>query len=431
MKYPLSAIRSTQPRRDHGDLEGLKASIREVGLICPVTVNQDFELLAGRRRFQALMELYGPDYEVDCYIIPTNGDPLRAFKIALDENLKRKNLSDAEEAVALKQFEDLAISIRGKGGQGQRRDLTSSKIDEVGWTHQDTAELIGYSRPAIVRAIKIATAIEEFPDLVKLGSGRAILSEAKKREPPTRWAEGSYGVTLVVGDAGVLPVADGAVHCFLTSPPYNIGVKTGHLEQRMGGRSVNGGMAFAGPLYEGEALEEGKYQQWQQQVLAHWHEKAAPGASLFYVHKVRQKGGQAIHPVAWLISTPWVLRQEVVWDRGSTHNHELSYFWPQDERIYWLTKGKPRVTNPEAALYGTVWQIPFQQQEGDWHPAPFPAELVRRCLMMATLPGDLVVDPFGGSMTTCRVAAALGRRSLGVDIREDYVRRAGGGMDDQ
>lgn len=69
---------------------------------------------------------------------------------------------------------------------------------------------------------------------------------------------------------------------------------------------------------------------------------------------------------------------------------------------------------------GNVWHFPART--GRYvGPAPFPDELPRRCIIPSTLPGDLVLDPFAGSGTTLRVAAALGRPAVGIDLYADEV----------
>jgi site-specific DNA-methyltransferase (adenine-specific) len=55
------------------------------------------------------------------------------------------------------------------------------------------------------------------------------------------------------------------------------------------------------------------------------------------------------------------------------------------------------------------------------HPAPFPEELVRRCLRLYTYRGDLVIDPFCGRGTTPAVAVGLGRRIRASDLSRDYI----------
>jgi len=55
------------------------------------------------------------------------------------------------------------------------------------------------------------------------------------------------------------------------------------------------------------------------------------------------------------------------------------------------------------------------------HPARFPPELPDFFIRFLTQPGQLVLDPFGGSNTTGRVAETLERRWLSIEINADYV----------
>ncbi|MBI4545992.1 MAG: site-specific DNA-methyltransferase [Gemmatimonadetes bacterium] len=59
------------------------------------------------------------------------------------------------------------------------------------------------------------------------------------------------------------------------------------------------------------------------------------------------------------------------------------------------------------------------------HPARFPAVLPEFFIRLLTDSGDLVLDPFAGSNTTGRVAEDLGRRWLGFELDEDYLRISG------
>lgn len=64
---------------------------------------------------------------------------------------------------------------------------------------------------------------------------------------------------------------------------------------------------------------------------------------------------------------------------------------------------------------GDVWH--FSPVRGKYRgPAPYPDELVERCLRPSTLPRDLVLDPFAGSGTTLRVATRMGRIPVGLDL---------------
>ncbi len=180
MKVLLSQIKNAEPKREHGDIEDLKASILECGLIQPLVIDENFNMLAGRRRYQAVKELGWP--EVECYVLPVNGDKLKAFRVAIDENLKRKNLTEVEEAIAHKAYDDLNRQIEGEADRYSHPKATSNL--DIGWTQDKTAHGLGVSRPTISRDIKIATAIENHPDLAKYTSGLQVLAEAKRRDQP-------------------------------------------------------------------------------------------------------------------------------------------------------------------------------------------------------------------------------------------------------
>jgi len=58
------------------------------------------------------------------------------------------------------------------------------------------------------------------------------------------------------------------------------------------------------------------------------------------------------------------------------------------------------------------------------HPAVFPNELPHRLIKMYSFYGDIVLDPFCGIGTTNVEALKLGRNSIGIDIRKDYIKIA-------
>ena len=68
----------------------------------------------------------------------------------------------------------------------------------------------------------------------------------------------------------------------------------------------------------------------------------------------------------------------------------------------------------------TVWSINTKSFKGA-HFATFPTELPRVCIAAGSATGDLILDPFAGSGTTCAVAKAMGRRFLGIELNADYA----------
>ena len=72
----------------------------------------------------------------------------------------------------------------------------------------------------------------------------------------------------------------------------------------------------------------------------------------------------------------------------------------------------------------SVWRIPAASARQVGHPAPFPLELPERLIKLYSYRGDVILDPFVGSGTTC-VAALQNRRSyVGYDTEPAYVQLA-------
>lgn len=74
-----------------------------------------------------------------------------------------------------------------------------------------------------------------------------------------------------------------------------------------------------------------------------------------------------------------------------------------------------------------VWEIPYlnpKAKERTGYPTQKPVLLLNQILNIVTNEGDLVVDPFCGSGTTCVSAKSLKRQFIGIDISKDAVELA-------
>ena len=74
---------------------------------------------------------------------------------------------------------------------------------------------------------------------------------------------------------------------------------------------------------------------------------------------------------------------------------------------------------------GNVWYFPrvrYRMDEYEKHPAQKPEALLERVIRASSNPGDVVLDPFSGTFTTSAVAKRLGRRSIGIELQEEYVK---------
>ena len=115
-------------------------------------------------------------------------------------------------------------------------------------------------------------------------------------------------------------------------------------------------------------------------------------------------------------------------------------FSPRHEDLLYFTKSKQftfnldevRVpqkyfrerNNMAGANPGDVWQfshVHYCSAERQPHPTQKPEALLQRIIASSSNEGDVVLDPFVGSGTTCRVAQVLGRKWLGIDINPDYI----------
>ncbi|WP_246245757.1 DNA-methyltransferase [Mesorhizobium zhangyense] len=105
--------------------------------------------------------------------------------------------------------------------------------------------------------------------------------------------------------------------------------------------------------------------------------------------------------------------------------------------------GNPKGKNPsdfwafdatKAFLDEPIWDLPnvkARHPEKTIHPCSFPSELVERCVLALTKPGDRILDPFVGVGTTVIAAAKHGRVGIGIDKSEKYIEIARKRLADQ
>ena len=122
-----------QPRQDFdaAALEELAQSIRENGVITPITLRKTgdtYQIIAGERRWRA-SRMAGL-HEIPAIVLDV--DEQTGYALALIENLQREDLNPMEEA------------------EGYRR-----LIQELGLTQEQAAQRVGVSRPAVANALRL------------------------------------------------------------------------------------------------------------------------------------------------------------------------------------------------------------------------------------------------------------------------------------
>ncbi len=148
-----------QPRRtfDEGALAELADSIRENGVITPITVRrrgEGYVIIAGERRWRAA-RMAGLS-EIPAHVLDV--DEPTAYALALIENLQREDLDPIEEA------------------EGYR-----TLMDRFSMTQEQAAERVGRSRPAVANSLRLLNLPEALRAMVSggqlsAGHGRALLS---------------------------------------------------------------------------------------------------------------------------------------------------------------------------------------------------------------------------------------------------------------
>lgn len=95
MLVKISDIRvKKRVRQDLGDLEELKDSLKTYGLLNPITLSADMELVAGQRRLEAAK---GIGWEtINAVILDKGVDRVKQLELELEENNQRKDFSDDE-----------------------------------------------------------------------------------------------------------------------------------------------------------------------------------------------------------------------------------------------------------------------------------------------------------------------------------------------
>lgn len=126
----------------------------------------------------------------------------------------------------------------------------------------------------------------------------------------------------------------------------------------------------------------------------------------------------------------WVLRSSVIWYRKNRlPEHVQDRPSRSYEYVFIMAKSRKYDFNKRALLDRNIdddlWTISAQPKPTDGlKTAPFPDELVERCLDIGCREGGIVLDPFVGSGTTVRVAVMSGRSGVGIDLNKDFCRYA-------
>lgn len=131
----------------------------------------------------------------------------------------------------------------------------------------------------------------------------------------------------------------------------------------------------------------------------------------------------------WL-DTPFKHRALLFWEKSNPTPSLPRFYTRPIEIAVWQTKGK-NWTFTKGGYCHPIYRVPSisggsMKSPGETrvHPTQKPQELARKILQVHAKPGDLVLDPFGGSGSFGRAAKDLGMRVIIIEADEEYAKHA-------
>ena len=183
MRLSIKEIQVKEGRRslDTCHVGELADSIREIGLLNPLTIDRDNFLIAGLHRLEAVKRLGWT--EVDCTVSSLEG--LSAELAEIDENIVRSDMSTLEYGEILLRRKEIYETLHPETKRGMRNGQTS-KSDKMSFLEtksfaQDTAEKLGEVPRTVERQIQTAKNLtQEAKEIIKNADKKISKKEALK-----------------------------------------------------------------------------------------------------------------------------------------------------------------------------------------------------------------------------------------------------------
>jgi site-specific DNA-methyltransferase (adenine-specific) len=236
--------------------------------------------------------------------------------------------------------------------------------------------------------------------------------------------------TIYHGDVfSILPeIKDQSVDLLFADPPYNIGKQFGDFNDTWPSDTA--------------------YAQWCYEWLSLCLQKLKPNGSLYVMTST-----QAMPYLDLWIRDRATILSRIVWHYDSSGVQAKKYYGSMYEPIIFAVNNsksytfnasdieveartgairklidyRKKVPAPykTTKIPGNAWYVPrvrYRMPEYEEHPSQKPEALLERIIKASSNVGDVVLDPFAGVFTTLAVAQRLGRRSIGIELNEDYVK---------
>jgi DNA modification methylase len=422
--------RGDRARKDYKDVGSLANKIEDKGLLNPITVyerqsdypdGQPYLLLAGGRRMKAHDILKYP--KIACHIYDKMLSPLEIKSIELMENIDREDLEYIEEVNLKREIFDLQIAISG--------EKTSTKPGAPGVSMTDVAKMVGVTPASLSGDLKIARAMEQFPDLQwdrmknKTEALKTInnIGNSINRMECAKVAERKLGTgdllkkklmdSFMVGDFFDLveQTPDNYFDLVEVDPPYAINLQ-----------KVKKGYSYEGY----NEIHPNKYPDFIQRTMDTCYRKMSDNSWMIFwfgpdpwFNLVADSLRVAGFNTTGLIGL-WIKGEEkedaMLTTSGQTHmpNSRLANAY---EMFYYAWKGNPCLARPGATNVFGYKPVPPGKKS---HPTERPLELMSDLLTTFGVEGSRILVPFAGSGTTLISAAQNKMIPLGFDLTQAY-----------
>lgn len=230
---------------------------------------------------------------------------------------------------------------------------------------------------------------------------------------------------LLKSSEAMTELPDRSIHLMVTSPPYNVTKE-----------------------YD-EDLSLGEYRSLLARVFAEtFRVLVTGGRACVNVANLGRKPYIPLHAIVIeeMQRIGFLMRGEIIWDKGASASPSTAWgSWQsasnptlRDVHEYILVFSKGTFSRPKGDRKNTirkedflqwtksVWTFPAERARAIGHPAPFPPALPARLIELYSYAGDVILDPFCGSGTTCLAARDANRHYVGYDVQEAYVALAQG-----
>lgn len=361
--------------RTHSDeqVAQIAASIAEFGFTNPILAGSDGVIVAGHGRLAAAQKL---GLEVVPVVVLDHLSPTQRRALVIADNRIAENAGwdDAmlRIEIAALQDDDFDLSLTGFDADALAELMAGDEPDTEGEADDDAVPEVS------------ETPVSRPGDVWLLGGHRLLCGDSTLAESYERLLEGEQ------------------VDMVFTDPPYNVNYANSAKDKMRGkDRAIlndNLGDGFCDFLLA--ALTP---------TVAHCRGGIYVAMSFSELDVLqaafRAAGGHWSTFIIWAKNTFTLGRADY-----QRQYEPILYGWPEGVQRHWCGDRDQ----------GDVWQIK-KPQKNDLHPTMKPVELVERAIRNSSRPGNVVLDPFGGSGTTLIAAEKSGRLARLIELDPKYV----------